>query len=303
MNTTGMQRAESRRVVVIRIWVSHLACLGVFFVPLTPELLAGAVIGFLVRMWSIEVGAHRYFSHRAFRTSRAFQCVLAVLVAASGQRGALWWASHHRAHHRHSDGPLDPHSPVHKPFWYAHLGWLLDQRTLDTDLDSVRDLARWPELVWINKFHMLFAIATLLGTFALGRWTTLFGASGLGASAVVWVFFVATVLSLHAFFAVNTLTHGVRPGVVFNRRRFDTGDTTTNAWWLALPTLGAAWHNNHHRYMNAARAGFYWWELDLSYASLKVLAWLRIVRELHPVPAAVLAEGRQRQRAMNEAEV
>jgi stearoyl-CoA desaturase (delta-9 desaturase) len=301
MKSTGLQRAESRLVVVIRVCVAHTACLGVLLVPVTPELLSGAAIGFVVRMWSIEVGAHRYFSHRSFRTSRAFQFVLAALVAASGQRGALWWASHHRTHHRHSDGALDPHSPVTRPFWYAHLGWLLDQRTLDTDLDAVRDLSRYPELVWINKFHMVFALATLLGTFVVGQATTLFGRSGLGASAVVWTFFVATVLSMHATFAVNTLTHGVRPGL-FHKRRYALPDTTTNAWWLALPTLGAAWHNNHHRYMNAARAGFYWWEIDLSYASLKLLQWLRIVRDLHPVPAAVLAEGRRRP-AMNEAEV
>lgn len=291
MKQSGIQRAESRRVVVIRVWVAHTACLGVFFVPLTAELALGALIGFLVRMWAIEVGAHRYFSHRSFKTSRAFQFMLAALVAASGQRGAIWWASHHRNHHRHSDGPLDPHSPVTRPFWYAHMGWLLDQATLDTHLDAVRDLSRYPELVWVNKLHMLFALAALAGTFVLGQYTSLFGRTGLGASALVWVFFVATVLSMHAAFAVNTLTHGTRPGF-FARRRFETGDTTTNAWWLALPTLGAAWHNNHHRYMNSARAGFYWWQLDLSYVSLKVLAWLHIVWDLHPVPAEVLAEGR-----------
>lgn len=297
MQLTGIQRGESHRVIAVRLVVSHLMCLGIFFVPVTAELVWAAVIGFFVRMFFIEAGAHRYFAHRAFKTSRAFQFILGLGVAASGQRGPVWWAGHHRRHHRFSDRPGDPHSPMvqgaRARFWHAHLGWLVERDNLDTDLDAVKDLSRYPELVFVNKTHMLWPIVLLVLTVLLGAYTPLFGqveGAGLGLSAAVWAFFVPTVLSLHAIFAINSVTHGGRPGR-WHRRRFMTRDYTTNAWWLAIPTLGAAWHNNHHRYMNSARAGFYRWELDLSYVVLWLLSKVNLVWDLHPVPSAVLEEG------------
>lgn len=293
MAEANIQKTESATVIRARLWVVHLASLGVFFVPFTWQLGLGLAVGYLLRVFAWEAGSHRYFSHRAFKTSRTFQFLLGALSAAGGQRGPLWWAATHRKHHRTSDTEADVHSPITKPFWHAHMGWLVDPATVDTDLDAVRDLARYPELVWLNKYHYLFAIGLLLLVFAAGQYTALFGRTGLGWAAVVWVFFFGTLLSLHASFAVNTLTHGRRVGWL-NRRPFDTDDTTTNSLLLALPTLGAAWHNNHHRYMNAARAGFRAWEIDLSYAVLKLLEKLGVVWDLHPVPAAVLDEGRAR---------
>lgn len=297
MSTTTLQRAESLRAFRIRATIVHLACFGVFFVPATKELLIAALLAFFVRVFSWEVGSHRYFSHRSFKTSRAFQFFLALLAAASGQRGVIWWAVHHRRHHRLSDRhPDDLHSPVQHSLWHAHFGWLLDQEHLDTDLEAARDLARFPELVWINKYHYFFPLATLIATWLLGEYTTLFGQAGLGLAALVWVFFVSMVLSQQAAFSLNTAMHGIRPGLL-NTRRFDTADTTTNLWLLAIPTLGGAWHNNHHRYMNSARSGFYWYELDLAWLILKLLAVFHIVWDLVPVPEAVLAEGRGERQA------
>jgi stearoyl-CoA desaturase (delta-9 desaturase) len=293
MKLTGHQRAESLIALEMRGWIAHLACLGVFFVAPTRTILAVAVVGYFIRVFSWEVGAHRYFSHRSFKTSRAFQCLLGGLSAASGQRGPIWWAIKHRNHHRHSDTALDLHSPVVYSFWKAHYGWFVDQDVMDTDLDAAKDLSRYPELVWINKHHYLLPLATLIVTFLVGQYTALFGRTGLGISAAVWAFFLPTVLSQHAAFSVNTLTHGFRPGL-FHSRRFATADTTTNVWPLAVATMGAAWHNNHHRYMNSARAGFCWWELDLGHLTLRVLSALHIVWDLHPVPDAVLAEGKAR---------
>lgn len=290
MQPTGIQRGESYRVIFARLVVSHLMCLGIFFVPVTTELLWAAFVGYVLRVFFTEAGAHRYFAHRAFKTSRVFQAVLGLGVAASGQRGPIWWAGHHRKHHRASDRTGDPHSPMQRGFWHAHVGWLVRQENLDTDLDAMKDLARFPELVFINRTHMVWPIVLLVVTVLLGAYTPLFGREGLGLSAAVWAFFVPTVLSLHGIFVVNSLTHGGKPGR-WHRRRFATSDFTTNAWWLAVPTLGAAWHNNHHRYMNAARAGFYRWELDLSYLMLRLLALPRVVWDLHEVPSAVLEEG------------
>ena len=288
-----LQRAESLRAFKIRAVVVHLACLGVFFVPLTPTVLWTAVALYFLRVFSWEAGSHRYFSHRSFKTSRTFQFILALLAALSGQRGVIWWAVHHRAHHKYSDvSPLDQHSPLFHSLWHAHFGWLLSQQALDTDLTQARDLAKFPELVWLNKYHYFFPLGLLITTFCVGEFTTFFGAPGLGASAVVWTFFVSMVLSQQAAFLLNTGLHGVEPGW-FRYRRFATKDTTTNAWLLAVPILGGAFHNNHHRYMSAARSGFYWYELDLTYLVLKALSWLRIVWDLVPVPQEVLDEGRK----------
>jgi stearoyl-CoA desaturase (delta-9 desaturase) len=289
MQLTGIQHAESHRVVMARIVISHTACLGVFFLPFTPQLGWALLVGYLWRVFAFEGAAHRYFSHRAFKTSRAGQFLLAFLVVCSGQRGPLWWAMHHRAHHRFSDTERDPHSPVTHSFWEAHVGWLMRAETVDTNLDAVKDLARGPELVWINRWHMVFPLALLVLTGLLGEFTTLFGRTGLGGAAMVWAFFLPTVLALHAAFCVNTLTHGRQPGWL-NPRPFLTKDSTTNSWLLALPTLGASWHNNHHRYMLSARAGFRWWEVDLTYAMLWLLERLHVVWGLHPVPASVLQQ-------------
>jgi stearoyl-CoA desaturase (delta-9 desaturase) len=291
MTESTLQSTEGPRVVIARALIGHVALLGVFFVPFTKELLIAAAIGYVIRVFSVEGGVHRYFSHRSYKTSRLFQFILAALAAANGQRGPIWWAVIHRKHHRFADLPGDPHSPVARSRWKAYYGWLIDQRTLDTDLSEARDLAQYPELVWVNQHHYVFPLSTLLATFLVGQYTSLFGHAGLGLSAVVWVFFVSMILSQHVPYWVNVWAHGTKPGF-FNFRRFDTPETSTNIWWLALPTLGAAWHNNHHRYMNSARTGFYWYEIDLTYLILRGLSLLHIVWDLHPVPAHVLVEGR-----------
>lgn len=292
MQTTGIQSAESRNAVTIRLLLAHLLPFGIFFVPVTPMLIVVAVLGYFVRVFAWEAGSHRYFAHRAFKTSRAFQLILAMLSAAASQRGPIWWASYHRKHHRFVDQPGDPHSPVQKGFWYAHLGWLYDH--LETDLDGAPDLVRYPELVWVNKYHSLFPYIPLVAAFALGQWTSFFGRTGLGLSAALWVFVLPTTIFLHATCCVNSMAHtgSEKKSGWFSRRRFNSADATTNLWWLAIPTMGASWHNNHHRYMNSARAGFYRWEIDLSYITLRVLAALGIVWDLNPVPTKIMDEGR-----------
>lgn len=291
LQMTGIQKSESLRIIKLRVWLVHLASLGVFVVPYSNALLILAIATFFMRTFAWEGGSHRYFAHRSYKTSRGFQLFLACLAAASAQRGPIWWAQHHRHHHRHSDTPDDMHSPVHAGFWHAHFGWFLDPRNIDTDLDKVRDLSRYPELVFVNKYHYVFPYLILAIMFCIGQYTTLLGADVTGLSAAVWGFFLSTMLSLQATFVVNTITHGRTPRF-FSYRRFQTTDTSSNNWLLCVPTMGASWHNNHHRYMNAARAGFYWWELDLTYCVLKVLEKLGVVWDLAPVPADVLAEGR-----------
>jgi stearoyl-CoA desaturase (delta-9 desaturase) len=153
-------------------------------------------------------------------------------------------------------------------------------------------MSRFQELVWINKYHYLFPILVLVLVFVIGEYTTILGKNVTGISAVVWGYFLSTFLAFQVPFLVNAFTHGTKPWI-FSYRTYDTADTTTNNWLLCIFTMGASWHNNHHRYMGAARAGFFWWELDLTYWILKALEGCGIVWDLRPVPKEVLNEGRE----------
>jgi stearoyl-CoA desaturase (delta-9 desaturase) len=224
---------------------------------------------FMVRMFGVTAGYHRYFSHRSYKTSRGVQFLLALLAQSSSQRGVLWWAAHHRGHHKHSDTEHDVHSPKQFGFWHAHMGWLYDRNDA-TDYSRVRDMARFPELVVLDKLWWLPPVALAIAL------TAIFGWPGLLVG-----FAVSTVLVWHATFTVNSLVH------VWGKRRYETADTSRNNWLIALLTLGEGWHNNHHHFMGSTRQGFYWWEIDVTYYVLKAASWLGLVWDLKQPPARV----------------
>jgi stearoyl-CoA desaturase (delta-9 desaturase) len=241
----------------------HLAVLLVFWVPWTWPLIALAVGSYTLRMWAITAGYHRYFSHRAFKTSRAFQFLLGLLGTMAMQNGPLWWSSWHRRHHRYSDQPDDAHSPVQRGFWHAHIGWFLDGSHDRPSLANVRDLARYPELRFLDRHKWLPLVAYAGGTFLIA-----------GYPGLVWGFFVSTVACLQATMCINSLAH------VWGSRRFETRDGSRNNALLALFTLGEGWHNNHHHDMGCARQGLRWWELDVTYGTLWVLERLGVIWDL-----------------------
>jgi stearoyl-CoA desaturase (delta-9 desaturase) len=230
-----------------------------------------AVGMYYLRMFGVTGGYHRYFSHRTYRTSRWFQFVLAVLAQTSLQKGALWWAAHHRSHHKHSDTPQDPHSFRDYGFWYSHVGWILSAETEETDEKKIPDLVRYPELRWLNKYHVVPGVVLAVGLWLIGSWP-----------ALVWGFFVSTTMLWHGTFTINSLSHW------FGRRRYTTTDDSKNNFILALVTMGEGWHNNHHYYQRSANQGFFWWEIDLTFYALKALSWVGIVWDLHTPPQKVL---------------
>lgn len=249
----------------IPLAAAHLAVFGALWTGARWQDYACCLALYVVRMFAVTGGYHRYFSHRSYKTSRLGAFALGLLAETSAQKGILWWAAHHRAHHRLSDAEGDPHSPVRDGFWYAHMGWLYVPKNDGVNYADVPDLARYPELVWLDRLWMVPPVLL-----AVGVWTFL-GWSGL------WVgFFLSTVLLWHATFCINSTAH------VFGRRRYATPDTSRNNWWLALLTLGEGWHNNHHRYMTAARQGLKWWEIDITFYLLTALSWIRLVRDLRP---------------------
>ena len=266
----------------------HVACAAVLLVGWSPIAVAVAVALYLVRMFAITAFYHRYCSHRAFRMGRATQFAFALVGASCVQRGPLWWAAHHRLHHKHSDGAEDTHSPRQHGFLWSHTGWILDRANFRTRVEQVPDLARYPELRFLDRFDMLVPILLAVGLFGLGAVLEA-AAPGLGTDRwqlFVWGFCISTVALYHCTFTINSLAH------VFGRRRFETDDDSRNNWLLSLLTLGEGWHNNHHYYQASARQGFYWWEVDLSYYALVAMSWLGLVDGLRPVPERVLERGR-----------
>ena len=266
--------------------ILHLGCLGVLWVGWSWTAVVVALFLYAVRMFAITAFYHRYFSHRTFRTSRIAQFLFAVIGNMAIQRGALWWASVHRHHHRHSDEDNDIHSPARQGFLWAHIGWMTSSRNFPTDYSAVPDLARYPELRFLNRFDLIVPVLFGLSLFGLGYLLERFFPS-LGTSPAqifVWGFFVSTTVLLHGTLFINSLAH------TFGRRRFATGDDSRNSLLLALLTLGEGWHNNHHRYMYSARQGFYLWEIDISYYLLKFLSLLGIVWGLREVPKVVYDE-------------
>ena len=254
--------------------VCHAVPLLAFVTGVTARAVVIAAVLYAVRMFAITAGYHRYFSHRSYRVSRPVQFALAFVGTTAAQQGPLWWAAHHRAHHRYSDTDDDIHSPQ-KGFWWSHVGWILCDRFSDTDLDAVPDLARYPELRFIDRHDFIGPWLLAVLTFMVGGW-----------SGLVVGFFGSTVVLWHATFTVNSLNH------TFGTRRYATSDTSRNNPLLALLTFGEGWHNNHHHVPASARQGFFWWEIDLSWYGLRALGALHLVRDLRQPSAERLAADR-----------
>jgi len=291
---TAAIKAKPDRVEWVRtipFVILHLGCLAIFWVGWSWTALALAAGMYLVRMFAITGFYHRYFSHKTFHTSRVAQFIFALIGASAVQRGPLWWAYQHRHHHQHSDEDCDVHSPNQRGFWWAHIGWITSARNFPTDYSSVRDLTKFPELVFLNRFDSLvpFVLAAMLTGvgYLLHVYAPSLGVTG--GQFLVWGFFISTTLLFHATSSINSLAH------LMGRRRYATDDNSRNSLLLALITLGEGWHNNHHRYMSSTRQGFYWWEIDISYYVLKAISWTGLIWNLRPVPAsAYQAPGMER---------
>ncbi len=259
-------------------WVSAIPFLGVHVTALAGLFVWGwswrglllALALYAVRMFGVTAGFHRYFAHRSYRTSRVFQFLMALLGTTATQKGPLWWAGHHRLHHKHSDEPRDPHSVKQRGFFWAHVTWVLVGKYKETDWERIKDFAKYPELRWLNTYYLVPPIALCVVLFVTGGWWALY-----------WGFFVSTTLLWHGTFCVNSLAH------LIGRRPYPTTDESRNSLLIALFTLGEGWHNNHHHYQASERQGFHWWQIDIAHGVLRVLTWFRLVSDLHEPPPHV----------------
>ena len=256
------------------IFIMHILALGALFTGFSWVALTVLIFSYVVRVFALTAGFHRYFSHRAFKTGRIFQFILAWVGTSSAQLGPMWWAANHRHHHQHSDKEEDIHSPVVKDAFWAHIGWVLCRAYGSIQHDRIKDLTKYPELRFIDRFHILPVISLIGLLFALGA--TLeslypdLGTSGI--QLVMWGFFLSTVLVYHVTFCVNSVTH------IVGSKRFVTDDESRNSWWVALLTFGEGWHNFHHAHPRSPSMGPW----DVGWWAIRIFDRLRLTRSRRP---------------------
>jgi len=280
MNVTAVERAQAQgwrhvyfNSLSIPFWGVHvLAIVGIAVTGFSWLGLLLTAALYWPRMFFVTGAYHRYFSHRSFKTSRWFQFVLALGATCTAQKGVLWWAAHHRVHHKLSDMPGDLHSVKQSGFWWSHMGWILARDLEGTDLSRIKDFSKYPELRWLDRYWMVPAVAMGVIAFLIG-----------GFFGLVWAFAIPQVLCWHGTFTINSLSH------LWGGRRYTTDDDSRNNLVLAVITMGEGWHNNHHHYQVSARQGFYWWEIDCTYYVLRALAADGLVWDLHGVPGHIKA--------------
>ncbi len=243
----------------------HVAALGVLFVPWTWGSAALLAFTYFLRMFGVTAGYHRYFSHRSYRLGRVSQFLMAFLAQTSGQKGALWWAAHHRVHHRESDRERDIHSPWQQGFWWSHVGWVLSNEHDGFDERAMADFTKFPELVWLNRYHLVPTVVFAAAILALT-----------GGPDFFWGYVASTVVLYHCTFSINSVGH------IWGGRRFDTPDYSRNNALLAVITMGEGWHNNHHFSPGSCRQGLRWWEVDTTWYLLKAFSWVGLTRNLRP---------------------
>jgi stearoyl-CoA desaturase (delta-9 desaturase) len=259
-------------VSVSPVVVVYAALAAIPWIDIDPWSFAVTVAVALVAGWGIVGGFHRYFAHRSYKTSRPVQLLIAAIGCLALQKGPLWWAAVHRGHHRTADTPDDPHSPIVGGFWHGHVGWLFGRDLLATNPDLVKDLSKYPELVWLDRLWLapglLFAAACYL---ALG-----WGGVVIGYCLAVGIVFQVT-------FLVNSVGH------LFGSRRFAVADHSRNNIVVGYLAMGEGWHNNHHRVPYSARCGFAWYELDTAYLVIRLLARAGLVWGVRLPPPELLA--------------
>lgn len=270
--------------------------LAVGLLPFAPIGLSEVVLFFvfyLSTMLGVEVGYHRYFAHRSFRTVKLIEAFLAILGSMAAQGGVIFWVAHHRRHHRYTEQENDPHSPhLHGSdlrgkvvgFWHAYMGWFLKGEVSNSAVFA-RDLLRDPLISSINRMQQVWV---LLGLLLPALINGLITASWIGVlQGFLWGGLVRIFVGQQITNSTNSICH------LFGSRPFISGEKSTNNFWLAIPSVGQSWHNNHHAFPNSAIAGLAWWQIDIGAGLIRFLERLGLVSEVkRPSPEIVASKAR-----------
>ncbi|WP_414755777.1 acyl-CoA desaturase [Anabaena sp. CCY 9910] len=226
----------------------------------------------------ICLGYHRLLSHKSFQVPKWLEYAIATIGALAMQGGPIFWIGGHRQHHAHTeDVNLDPYSSQ-RGFWWSHMLWILYPRSEFFDYEIYQkyapDLARQPFYRWLDRYFLLLQIPFGLLLYAIGGW-----------SFVIYGVVLRAVLLWHSTWFVNSATH------MWGYRTFNADDNARNLWWVSIVTYGEGWHNNHHTYPNVAKAGFQWWEVDVTWWSIKLLQTLGLAKKVVLPPSQRMSQG------------
>lgn len=263
--------------VLIAIAVMHVGCLAAPFYFSWSGFVVSCILAWLTGALGVTLCFHRLLTHRSFKTPKWFEYFLTALGCMACQGGPIQWVGTHRLHHRHSDAPSDPHSPTHG-FTWSHVFWCLQKNQGGmpwTAPNAARDLCRDPAMRLFNRYYIVPQLVAILfcylggeGAAAYLNWQT----SGL--SWVFWGVAVRTVFVYHATWFVNSASH------TWGYRNYNTNDHSTNLWWVALLAFGEGWHNNHHGDQRAAAHGRLWFELDVTYWTIRLLSVIGLAHDI-----------------------
>ncbi|NER45791.1 MAG: acyl-CoA desaturase [Symploca sp. SIO1A3] len=251
-------------------------------------------LGLFFGMWllsgiGITVGFHRHFTHHGFKTSTPVRVILTIMGCMAAQGPLIYWVSLHRRHHENSDSEGDPHSPhlekqsnwkQLRGLWQAHIGWMFNHE-FPNPIRYAPDLVRDKTISWVNRYYFIWlliglAIPTSIGGVLRGSWDGAF-------NGFLWGGLVRLFLTENFIWSINSITH------VYGCRLFNTNEQSTNNVWLAIPTLGEAWHNNHHAFPHSAKFGLKWWQVDLGYWVIFTLKAVGLAWDIK-VPTAGMIE-------------
>ncbi len=256
-------------VTSIALIVFHAGAVAALFMPTFSAVVVAALLYWSTLSFGIGMGYHRLLTHRGYKVPRWIEYTLAVFGTLTLEGGPIFWVAVHRIHHQKSDQPGDPHSPRDGAAW-AHVGWIILGESQHCNTGQMAryapDLARDPFYRWLNTYHYLPLVALGAILFALG-----------GLPWLLWGIFLRVTLGLHATWLVNSATH------MWGRKRFATRDDSRNNWWVALLSFGEGWHNNHHAYPVSARHGLAWYELDITWWTIRLLEKLGLATNVKSV--------------------
>gem|GEM_PF-172529 len=222
----------------------------------------------------IELGLHRYFTHRSYTCTPTWRRALHFFAILPGQGTVLAWSSNHRHHHRFSDSSIDTHSPYQggplttRGLWHSHMGWKLGYPYPSPKLYA-RDLLKDKGFIKIDRMYFRIVLSWLIAFGVAGGLLTLSWEGALQGFLLAGV--IRLTLTQHFTWAINSVCHWI------GRQPHQTGDESRNNWLLALPTMGGSWHNNHHAFPHSGKCGMSWWQIDPAYWVLLILKRLKLV--------------------------
>lgn len=259
-------RTKISWVTTIAFSIFHVFAVMAFFYVDWGAIALAAALHWLAIGWGIGLGYHRLHTHRSYSAPRWFEYFLAVCGTLALEGGPMFWVAAHRIHHKYSDQEGDPHTPRDGK-WWAHMLWTIfgESKHADTAMMGkyAPDLYKDPFYRWLTKYHWVPLTTLGLAIWAIG-----------GLPYLLWCVFFRVVFGLHATWLVNSATH------LWGTRRFHTRDDSKNSWWVALLTFGEGWHNNHHAHPASARHGMAWYELDITWLTIRLLGFIGFVKDI-----------------------